>query len=387
MSSLKQTSGMHIVPIALATRTLIDTCVQMFYPFALILSDGFNITPVQFGYLISLRSLMGLASPLFGEWTERSGYKIVLLTSLACISAGSIVIGATQGLVMTVGGVMLLGLGLAAFVPTLQAFASETLHDAERARGMGIIEYGWALSSIVGLFAVGRLIELTNWRVPFFVLGGLLAVMLPFFGRIVPATSTPKQNTDLRTLLRITDNPRGAWGMIIVLSLVAYSAMHTFVAHGLWLSDTFALAPSQLGTVALLLGIVDLCGSGSVSLLLDRIGRQRSLVVGGAATAFAFLVWGLLSSLPFVVALAGMLAARFGFEFCLVSGLITLSEQSQTQRAKVVTISAAVVTLGIAIAGITGPTLYARFGAYGLALPSAIGFVLVLIAASRVLAK
>ena len=50
---------------------------------------------------------------------------------------------------MVVAGMMLAGLGIGIFVPNLQAYVSGKLPYTLRARGLGMIEYSWALTGII----------------------------------------------------------------------------------------------------------------------------------------------------------------------------------------------------------------------------------------------
>ena len=71
---------------------------------------------------------------------------------------------------------LLVGLGSFSFVPTLQAYLSNRLPYQQRARGLGILEYAWALSGIVGLYLVGQLLDMAGWQMPFFYAWRLFAV-------------------------------------------------------------------------------------------------------------------------------------------------------------------------------------------------------------------
>ena len=367
----------QFIIVALITRTVTDTSVQMFYTFAPIMAVGLGLSAVQFGQLITLRSVMGLTAPFFGEWAERSGYRIVMVVGLVLATLGLLVFGFGNGLIFAIVGAILLGIGVSVFTPTLQAYASDRLPDEARARGMSIIEYAYAFAAILGLFLVGQLIELVNWRAPFIALGVVVLLASLFFGRSIDQSSAPQHNTDLRNLLVIRHNARGAWGMIVATALCAFSALHTIVAHGTWLFTEYELNSAELGVVALLMGIFALGGSVLVSVILDRIGRKRGLIVGGFVTAGAFASLFILNQNSFYLAVAGLLIANFMFEFTIVSALIVTSEQAPAQRAKVTTISAAIGTLGVGLAGLTSPVAFETFGVIGLSIPSALGFVAV----------
>ena len=68
-STAENTNTRQIVGIGLASRIVVDTCIQMFYAFLPIIAAGIGVTPVVMGRLISLRSLAGLSAPLAGGLT------------------------------------------------------------------------------------------------------------------------------------------------------------------------------------------------------------------------------------------------------------------------------------------------------------------------------
>ncbi len=146
-----------------------------------------------------------------------------------------------------------------------------------------------------------------------------------------------------------------------------FSAMHLFINYGSWLEGAYQLTPSRLGQVALYLGVADLAGSVLVSQITDRFGKQRSLFVGLILTIAGFI------ALPFMdgaelTAVISLIFVRFGFEFSVVSNLVLLSEQSPTQRGKMMTLSAACALLGATVAGFSGPLAFAHFGVWGLSI-------------------
>jgi MFS family permease len=96
--------------------------------------------------------------------------------ALVIAGSGLLVIGVSERLWVTAVGMILAGTGTFGFVPVLQAYLSARLPIRRRARGLGIMEYGWALAGIFGLYGFGFLIERTSWRVPFYIMGGVFLV-------------------------------------------------------------------------------------------------------------------------------------------------------------------------------------------------------------------
>src|SRR5690606_32344385 len=140
----------RLITTSISARLLIDISVQMFNPFLPIFATGLKTDVVTLGRVLSLRSLMGLLAPLFGSWADRYGYRRVMRIALITAALGLWIIGLSSNVFAALPGFILLGLALAGFTPTLQAYLSARLPYARRARGMGMLEYSWALTGIVG---------------------------------------------------------------------------------------------------------------------------------------------------------------------------------------------------------------------------------------------
>ncbi len=122
--------------------------------------------------------------------------------------------------------------------------------------------------------------------------------------------------------------------------------------------------------MALLFGIIDLIGSVLVSLLADRLGKYRTMLTSTIAVFLAYSMLPVLNT-GLTQALMGLVWVRFTFEIAMVSSLSLLSEQVPQQRARVMTLMAACITLAVALSSITGPFAYSRWGVTGLGVASA----------------
>jgi predicted MFS family arabinose efflux permease len=376
-SRFKRGGNRQLIGLGLAARIAVDTTTQLFYAFLPIIAAGIGVTPLVMGRLISIRSIAGLFAPLAGAVTERSGYRPILRATLIIAAVGLIIVAFSRQAAMAAVGMVFVGAGLFSFVPLLQAFASERLSAENRARGMGIIEYGFAISSLAGIFLVGQLIDAFTWRTPLFVMAVALIGTGLSFGLLPPSAKQPRNPTSLRTLFDITENRRGVWIAIVITSLVIFGAIHTFSAYSTWLFLEYGFGARELSFLALAFGVIDISGSGLVSLRLDRIGRKRALIIGSIIGVVAYLLLPIMATLTLPLALVCLLCCRFAFEFSMVSSIIIASEAAPTQRARAMTLSAAVVTAVLALAGLTGTQAYASWGLIGLSMPSAIAFGLV----------
>jgi predicted MFS family arabinose efflux permease len=370
---------------------MVDTSVQMFSPYLPIFAAGLGATVVVMGRLVSVRSAMGLFAPLFGAYADRHGYRQVMRAGLLVTGFGLAGVGLSPTPAVAVAGMILMGLGLAAFVPTLQAYLSAQLPYHQRARGIGMLEYAWALTGIVGLSLIGLLIAATTWRAPFLILAAGIWVMTWVFGALpgarhegsIPAAPTappaPRgRRARGRAFFRLGANARSAYSLIAASTATFFAAMLVMIIYGAWLADEYGLGPRQLGTVALLFGCFDLTASVSVSLFTDRFGKRRSVVLGtaGALAGYLLIPWLNVGLIPAVLATA---LARGFFEFAVVSNISLLSEQVPAMRGKVMTLGSAAATGAATIAAFVAPALYASTGIGGVAAISALFTALALL--------
>lgn len=371
----------RLIGTSIVAKLAIDITSQIFNPFLTLIASGLGLGVVQFGRLVGLRSAMGLFAPMSGVLADRLGYRLVIRTTLLITAAGCLLLAVSNSLWMAVVAIMLMGLGGSSFVPNLQAFVSTHLPYSTRARGLGMIEYSWALTGIIGLSLVGLLIAATGWRSPFYLLAVALVVMSVVFGAMpgsdghgVPAEVAHKGGRQgvarFLSVFRVNTNRRSTYATIVAATLSYFAAMQVMITHGAWLAGRYGLHAATLGLVALVFGCFDLTASITVSLFTDRIGKKRSVLIGISVSLLGYLAMPYLDS-GVIQAVAIIALARMGFEFNIVSHFPLLSEQAPGQRGQVMTLSAASTMLGGTLAGFTGPWLYVKVGVAAMAWTSA----------------
>lgn len=377
-SPTRPISFARLIGTSAAAKLLIDIGQQIFNPFLPIIAAGLGIDVITLGRLVGLRSLMGIFAPLAGAAADRTSYRLVIRVALLTTAAGFLLLAVSEALWMTVVAMILTGLGAGAFVPTLQAYVSGRLPYAIRARGLGMIEYSWALTGILGLSLVGVLIQLTNWRVPFVLLAiGMVVMSFVFAGMPgahtgAPATAAaPGLRAASLAFFDLGSHARSAYATIVAGGLSYFAAMQVMIAHGVWLQQQYGLGPAQLGLVAFVFGWFDLAASVSVSLFTDRIGKRRSVLLGIGGSLLAYLAMPFLNT-SVVWAVVAIAMARMCFEFNIVSHFPLLSEQAPAQRGKAMTLGAAFSLVGGSLAGVTGTWFLINIGVAGMAWLSAV---------------
>ena len=379
----------RLIGTGMAAKLVVDIGSQIFNPFLPLIASGLGISVVELGRMVGLRSAMGIFAPFSGALSDRLGYRLVIRAALLLVASGCLLMALSNAPWMVMVAILLSGLGTSAFVPNLQAFVSSHLPYSLRARGLGMIEYSWALTGIFGLSLVGVLIAATSWRMPFLLLAGGMLAMSFVFGampgghRPPPAVSSVHRQTALYLVRRmlsiflVGEGWRSTYATILSAMLSFFAAMQVMISHGAWLARQYSLDAAALGLVALVIGCFDLVASVAVSVFTDRIGKKRSVLIGLGGSLAAYL------ALPFldrgvIPAVLGIALARMFFEFNIVSYFHLLSEQVPAKRGQVMTLGTAITMIGSTLAGFTGPWLYVNYGVAALAWTSAAAIVVAL---------
>ncbi|MBN1217777.1 MAG: MFS transporter [Anaerolineae bacterium] len=352
--------SLRIFSIIFLSRLLRDTGARMIFPFIPQISAGLGLTVVAFSWLIFIQSMAGLVGPVFGVLSDRYGRRKIM--GMGLLLQGT---GATGLAVAWQGGaalpMLVLGLGLAVFIPAQQAYVSDQVLYQRRGRTLGTIEYSWALVAIFVLPLVGWLIDTLGWRTPFLIIGPLTVAgaLLIWFG--LPRTERHTQTTlswsAIRTVL-FRPNVMGA----VMMALLIYIALSSFLSlWGIWLATDFGLDAVAIGLVATAIGITELGGSVSSSLFIDRFGKKRG---GGLGLLLAAIVF---ATLPFTqgqlfCAIGGLVVLGLLMEFTIVSLIPLYSEQVPEARGTVLSLLLFGSSIGLAIGPPITANLWAQFG-------------------------
>lgn len=123
----------YFIIFGMAGKFLIDTAGQLYEPYMKTVSTGVGVSVKMIGLILAIRGFMGLSSPIIGHLADKRGYKPFLAGSLIIAGLGNIAAG---------------------FKPNIHAYLSSMISYEKRGRGLGILEYSYALAGIAGLLIV-----------------------------------------------------------------------------------------------------------------------------------------------------------------------------------------------------------------------------------------
>jgi len=317
-------------------RVILNTSRRFAYPFAPVLSRGLGVELTAITSLIAANQATALFGIFFGPVADRLGYRLMMLAALAMLTLGMFAGGFFPFYGVILIALFLAGIGKTIFDPAVQAYASERVPFKQRGLVIGLIEYSWSASTLVGIPLIALLIDRFGWRSPFFVLGGLSLMGMIMLAIIIPRDN--KKNTSHQASKNLWDawrrllKKRTALGAMGFAFFISAANDNLFVVYGAWLEKSFSLSIIALGMSTGLIGLAELSGETLTAAFADRFGLKRTVI---AALTLCLISYGILPflGLTLPLALTGLFLIFLTFEFTIVTSMSLFTELFPEYRA------------------------------------------------------
>jgi len=360
--------------VATLARLFLNTARRFAYPFAPALSRGLGVPLTAVTSLLAANQVTGVLSPAFGPLGDRWGYRRMMLAGLAMLAAGMLAGGFLPVYSVVLLALFLAGLGKSIFDPALHAYVGQRVPYQRRGLAIGLVEFAWAGSSLVGIPLAGLLIDRLGWRSPFFALGSLGLLSAAVLAALIPRDHRQPQDvegtTSLRQAWRRLSRERAALGALGFGFLISAANDNLFVVYGAWLEESFGLSIVALGMATLVIGAAELLGEGLTASIADRLGLKRAIMASLALSALSYVL------LPWVgrtlpLALAGLFFLFLTVEFSIVTGFSLFTEILPDARATMMSGIVATTSVGRMIGALAGGTVWLAGGLTATGLVSA----------------
>lgn len=307
----------NLFPFTL-TRLAANTCYRFAPPFIAIIAaegSGFGVSIADIGWVISVSELTGFLAPLIGRFVDRVSRRLSMMIGLTGTTIGTLMMAVAPNLVVLAIGLTLLNLLKSCFDLGMGAWIADHVPFDRRGRVVGITETSWALSLLAGVSLLGLVTAVSSWRVAC-VLGAAFVVACGVWlnSRLNRAAELPRvAHTQV-----VATSTRGTWLVPLSMFGLMGASQCLFVTFGAWLTDDYGFDATGIAAVGFALGAGELFASISSARLTDRIGKERSVVLGALVMApCAALLAGFNGSL--VIGLAALAVFIIGFEYGVVS--------------------------------------------------------------------
>ncbi len=315
--------------VAVACRFLINTARRFPYPFAPELARGLGVSLPAVSALVAANPATGLLSPFFGSLGDRMGHRMVIVGGMVLLALAMTGAAFFPSYGVLFAAFLLAGLSKAACDPAILSYVAERIPYHRRGRAIGIVEMGWAGSTLLGIPAVGFLIHRFGWQSPFFVIGvaaltGAVVLLFLLYGNGGSANRRPRPGSFL-LLWRNVARSKPALGILGFAFFVGAANDLFFIVFGIWMEESFHLSIVALGGSAFLVGSAEFLGEIAVASFSDRLGLFRAVVIGTVLSGAAYGLIPILGG-----STAGALAVLFLIflfvEFSIVTLLSRASE-------------------------------------------------------------
>lgn len=359
---------------ATLARLILNTSRRFAYPFASALSRGLGVPLTAITSLIAVNQVTGVLSPVFGPLGDRWGYRVMMLAGLSMLTVGMLAGGLLPVYGVVLSGLFLAGLAKSIFDPALLAYVGQRVPYQRRGLAIGMLEFAWAGSALVGLPLVGLLIERLGWRSPFFVLGGFGLLSMVALRVLIPSDGHQQRSSEhlpgFREAWRRLSRERAALGALGFGLLVSAANDNLFVVYGIWLESSFGLTITMLGAATTAIGVAELLGEGLTASIADRLGLKRAIVAGLILSALSYILLPLMGrTLP--LSLMGLFVTFLTFEFTIVTAFSLFTEILPTARATMMSSSVAAISIGRVIGALVGGPVWLAGGMWATGVVSA----------------
>jgi predicted MFS family arabinose efflux permease len=368
-------------------RLAINTFFRMIYPFLSFFAKGLGVDLRTISYAITTRSLMGIISPLLASVADSRGRKVGMLIGTIVFTAAICLVVFWPTFPAFFLSLSFGMIGYLIFVPSLQAYLGDQVPYERRGRILGITEFAWSISAIVGVPLVGLVIARHGWLAPFpliALMGGLAFIILAW---MLPKDPQPKVGNlgFWRNLHKVFSYPPAIAALVMAGFYTAANETITLV-YGVWVEQAFALSITSLGATALAIGISELGGETLVTAFTDRIGKRKALAIGILGNCLAALALPIFGRW-LIGALISLFLFYLTFEFTMVSGIPLMSEILPSARATMLASHMALIAVGRSIGDLLAPTLFTQSVIPGIAANALVAILfnlLALIALTRI---
>jgi len=317
-------------------RVILNTSRRFAYPFAPALSRGLGVELTAITSLIAVNQATALFGIFFGPVADRLGYRLMMLAAMAMLALGMFAGSLFPFYGVILVALFLAGIGKTIFDPTVQAYVSENVPFKKRGLVIGLIEYSWSASTLLGIPLVALLIDRFGWHSPFFVLGGLSLLGMIMLAVVIPRDDNKdgshKASISFWSAWRQLVRERTALGALGFAFFISAANDNLFVVYGAWLEKSFDLSIIALGMSTGLIGLAELSGETLTAAFADRFGLKRTVL---SALTLCLISYGILPflGLTLPMALTGLFFIFLTFEFAIVTSMSLFTELLPEYRA------------------------------------------------------
>lgn len=273
-----------------------------------------DATPEMVGWLIAAFSISQLiAAPLWGRVSDKYGRRPALMVGLTASALAFLVFGLADTLWLLFVSRIVQGAG-GGTTGVAQAYVSDTVAPADRARALGWLSAATAAGVMIGP-AIGSIATRFGPAAPGFVAAGLCFLNVLAAWRWLPESRRPRTGEQRKrkpvwhAAWMAFRHPSHAAARLIWMygtGMLAFSLLTSILA--LWLDARFGVTEASIGYFFVYSGLLSLVmRSLLLGPVVDRVGEAWAVRIGALTLAAGLLayplaqsIWALIVIIPLV---------------------------------------------------------------------------------------
>lgn len=347
---------------------ILATARRFAYPFLPVFMDAFQLSALAATLLVAATQIPAIFGVLWGPLGDKYGFRKLMTVGILVMVAGFTSFVITQSYITLFIALFMAGLGKNIYDPNGQACANSNVSRRHRSLITGLLETGWALSTLLGVPLVTLLVYHFSWRAPFFTLAVAALIMLVLLQlTLPPQEKVPAAQINIwqtyKNVFTIMLNSKAIWGLALFFLGVGFANDCIFVVYSRWLNVSFGLNYVAVGLGTAIIGVAELCGELTTAFIAEKVGYRRLLVIVFIIVILATMalpVLGLTRSLAWIL----LFGVFFGAEALIVTGFAFAQDFLPGKRSTILSLAFTATNIG-RIAGILcGSGLWALGGMF-----------------------
>ena len=340
--------------------------------------SGDAVAALIWAFSFSLALGAPVAQVLIGHWQRRA----VLCASLVVMGLGAVSLGLAQSWEQAMAARVAMALGAASVMPTASVIAGAMVTPEQRPAALSVVFGGLTAALVIAMPISSAVAEVAGWRAAWFVAAGaaFVAAIGVAFGVSGAVRGTRASFAAMRTVLanRATSLTIATTALLICGGFLTYSMI------SFWFVETGGAPRGALTTALLAAGLASMAGNAFSATIVQRLGREGTIIGGLGFTALCFAVlW--LAPQAYWISYPAFICFGVGWALCVPPLQSRLMETAGPLAQLALALNASAFFGGQGLGALAGGFVYETFGPAILPLAS-MGILLVtaaLFAASR----
>ena len=294
-------------------------------PLGAIVIPALNITPSQFGLIVSAYAFSAGASGILAAgFADRFDRKKLLLVFYCGFVAGTLLCGLASDYRLLLLARMITGMFAGVVGSASMAIVTDLFPLQMRGRVMGLMQTAFGASSVLGIPLALLLSNRWGWNAPFFMIVGVCAVigvviriyLRPVDGHLkLHSERNPFQHLVHTVSTRSYLLGFATTGLLSVGGFMLMPFMSVFMVHNL------GLPVSDLPLIYMITGVFSIFAGPLIGRASDALGKYKVFSFGCAMTILMVLIYTHLHAIPLWVLVTVMVLLQIG----IFSRMITAS--------------------------------------------------------------